>query len=262
MENIEYRKGAIDAANCISEGWNLVKPKFGLFVAMAVVYLLLALIAGNIPYAGSFINVIVGSALTCGIYMALLAQRRGEPVPFSLMFEGFSRIVPASLATLAAAIPSLVLLLVIGSIVSLPTLMGGAANPEEITAAFSRPGVVASLMGAGFIFLLISLAVSLLLFFALPLIADRNASIGDALKLSFGAASGNVGGLIALLIFEWLLLIAGFLLCCVGIIVALPIVYAANIVAYKSVFPDAAPQFNNEPPRPDQYGGNNYGTPQ
>lgn len=262
MDNIEYRKGAIDAGACISEGWNLIKPNLGLFIAMGVVYLIIVVIAGNIPYAGPIINVVVSSALMVGIYMALLAQRRGEPVPFSLMFEGFSRIVPASLVTLVSALPGIVFGVAVGSVISFPMLLGGASNPEQIKEMISRPGVIASLVGFGLVFFVISLAVSLLLFFALPLIADRNASIGDALKLSFGAASGNIGGIILLLILEGLLSFAGALLCCVGLIFVLPVVYAANIIAYKSVFPDTAPPFNTAPPRPDQYGGGTYGTPQ
>lgn len=262
MENIEFRKGAIDAGNCISEGWNLIKPNFPLFIGMIVIYLLLSFVSSMIPYAGVIINIVVGSALMCGIYMAILAQRRGEQVPFSLMFEGFSRIVPASLVTVVSAIPGIVFGLAIGSVISLQTLIGSGAKPEEITAALSRPGIMASLVGFGFIFFLVSLAVSLLLFFALPLIADRNASIGDALKTSFAGAAGNFGGLFLLLILETLLSIAGVLLCCVGLIFVMPVIFAANIVAYKSVFPDAAPQFNNAPPRPDQYGGGTYGTPQ
>jgi uncharacterized membrane protein len=102
---------------------------------------------------------------------------------------------------------------------------------------------------------------NILLFFAIPLIAERNAGIGDALKLSFSAALNNIGGLILLFILEGLLLIAGALCCGVGIFFVLPVVYAANIAAYKKVFPDGEPQFNREPPRPEDYGGT-YGTPQ
>lgn len=262
MENIEFRKGAVDAANCISEGWNLIKPNYGLFIGMGVVYLLIVVIAGNIPYAGGIINIIVSGALTCGIYIAILAQRRGDGVPFSLMFEGFSRIVPTTLVTLIATIPWLIFGLVIGLIVTLPNMTPGAGNPAEIIAAIFNRAFLIPLILTYTVVLLISIVFSLLLIFALPLIAERNLGIGDALKLSFGAALNNVGGLIALLIFEFLLSIAGVLLCFVGIIFVLPVIFAANIVAYKSVFPDSTPSpFNNEPPRPDQYGGT-YGTPQ
>lgn len=261
MENIEFKKGAVDASNCISEGWSFIKSNYWLFFAMGIVNLIIVMVAGNIPYAGPIINIIVGGALTCGIYIALLAQWRREKVVFTLLFEGFSRIVPTTLVTLISAIPWLIFGLVIGLVVAMPNLTPNPENPMAVLNAIMNPAFLVpaaiSYLGA----ILVSLVLSILLFFALPLIADHNASIGEALKLSVGAAIGNIGGLLALLIFEILIGIAGALACGVGIFFVLPVIYAANIAAYKSVFPDSQTAFNNEPPRPDQYGGN-YGTPQ
>ena len=261
MNTFEFRKSAVNASECVGEGWNLIKPNYGLFLGMVVVELAITITASLIPYAGDFINIIVGGALTCGIYIALLAHRRGESVPFSLMFEGFSRIVPTTLVTLISSIPLLIFALAAYSFVSLPNLEPSAENAPEMWAAiFNRAFIVPMILGY-LAFFLVSMVFSVLLFFALPLIAERNAGIGEALKLSVAAGLNNIGGLIVLFIFEVLLMIAGALACGVGIIFVLPVIYAANIAAYKSVFPDDAPQLNNEPPRPDAYGGT-YGTPQ
>ncbi len=100
-----------------------------------------------------------------------------------------------------------------------------------------------------------------MLFFALPLIADRNTKIGETIKISVAAALGNVGGLLTLIIFEILISIAGALACGVGIFFVLPVIYAANIVAYQSVFPDFQSSVNVEPPQPENY-DETYGTPQ
>lgn len=261
MNTLEYRKGAVNASDCISEGWNFIKPNYGLFIGMVVVELVISIVASLIPYAGSVINLIVGGALTCGIYMALLAQRRGESVPFPLMFEGFSRVAQTTLVTLVSAIPFFVFGLIAFSLFSLPQLAPDGGNIAEMQAAIFNRAFLVPLVLSYLVFFLVTMVFSILLFFALPLIADRNAGIGDAIKLSVSAAINNIGGLIVLFIFETLLLIAGALACGIGIIFVLPIVYAANIAAYKSVFPDDVPQFNTEPPRPDEYGGT-YGTPQ
>ena len=261
MENVEFRKGAVDASACISEGWNFIKPNYGLFLGMVVVNLAIVITASLIPYAGDIINMIVSGALTCGIYIALLAQLRRQNVPFSLMFEGFSRVVPTTLVTLIASIPWLIFGLIIGYIVTLPKMTPGAENPAEIMAAILNRNFIVPLVLTYLAALAVSLVFSLLLFFALPLIADRNAGIGDAIKLSVDAALNNIGGIVVLLIFEILLSFAGVLACGIGIIFVLPVIYAANIAAYKSVFPDGEPQFNYEPPRPDQNDGT-YGMPQ
>lgn len=260
MENIEYRKGAVDASGCIGEGWNFLKSNYGLFIGMIVVQIVITIIASFIPYAGSFINIIVGGALTCGIYIALLRQRRGESVPFSLMFEGFSRVVPVTLVRLVAAIPVLVFGVALASFITLPQLAPDGSNVKEFMAAILSREFLVPVISGYLLVLIVSVVFNILLFFAIPLIADRDARIGDALKLSFNAALNNFGGLL-LSILEGLMLFAGALACGVGIIFVLPLVYAANIAAYKRVFPDEAPQFNSSPPRPEDYGGN-YGTPQ
>lgn len=257
MNTFEFRKGAVNASECISEGWNLIKSNYGLFIGMIVVEIVIAIIGSLIPYAGSIINLLVGGALTCGIYMALLAQRRGENPPFTLMFEGFSRIVPTTLVALISALPWLIFGAVAYTFIALPNFTPETVDPAMI---FNRAFLVPLIAGYLAVFF-VSMILHILLFFALPLIADRNASIVDAIKSSAAAGLNNAGGLIALFIFEILLIIAGALACGIGIIFVLPIVYAANIVAYKSVFPDDAPQFNTAPPRPDEYGGT-YGTPQ
>ena len=260
MENIEFRKGAVDASYCIREGWNFIKSNYGLFIGMVVVELIIVIAANFIPYAGSIINIIVGGALTCGIYIALLAQRRRESVPFSLMFEGFSRVVPTTLITLVSAIPWLVFGLAAASIISLPQVAPNGENAAEIQAAIFNRAFIVPLILSYLVVLLVSVIFSILLFFALPLIADRSVGAGDAIKLSVSAGLNNIGGLIVLFIFEGLIGIACALPTCgIGIIFVLPVIYAANIVAYKSVFPDNESHFNNEPPRPEAY-DETYGT--
>ena len=227
---------------------------------MVVVELAYVITTRIIPYAGDFINIIVGGALTCGIYIALLAQRRRENVPFSLMFEGFSRVVPATLVTLISSIPWLIFGALAYSFIALPKLTPGAESPAEIKAAIFNRAFIVPLVLSYLVVFLVSMIFSVLLFFALPLIAERNAGIGEAVKLSVAAGLNNIGGLIVLFILETLLSIAGALACGIGIIFVLPVIYAANIAAYKSVFPDDEAQFNNEPPQPNDYGGT-YGTP-
>lgn len=260
MENIEFRKGAVDAANCISEGWNLIKNNYWLFFVMCIVEVIIVIAANAVPYLGGIINILVSGALACGIYITLLAQRRGENFPFTLMFEGFSRIFQTTLITLISSIPWFVLGIIVYLFIPLPDIQPNPENPTEIINAIFNSAVIVPLAVGYSIVLLISLIFSLLLFFALPLIADRNTKIGETVKISVASALGNVGGLLTLIIFEILISIAGALACGVGIFFVLPIIYAANIVAYQSVFPDFQSSINIEPPQPENY-DENYGTP-
>jgi len=83
---------------------------------------------------------------------------------------------------------------------------------------------------------------------------DRDLGTVDAMKLSAQAAMGNVGGIIVLFIFEFLISILGMLMCGIGILlVSVPIIYAANAIAYRMVFPKINDQFNYNPPPPGAY---------
>lgn len=145
---------------------------------------------------------------------------------------------------------------------------GGAINNNqyEFAAQQSAPnfaltgGIVLLILVAAIAAIALGFAWKITFHFALPLVAERDLDIGSALKLSARAGWANWSGLVALFFFQALVGLAGVLLLCVGIFFVMPIIQASSAVAYRQVFPDAEqPPVNNEPPRPDAYGGT-YGT--
>jgi len=261
MSDLEIRKGAINPSACLSEGWALIKPHYGIFLGMTIVLMLIAFTLGFIPYVGQVINAIISGPLLCGIYYALIVKMRGEEVRFSMMFEGFSRFLSALFVTLVSSAPWLLLGAAAFFFVALNPAMSAGDNPAagfpEIFFQQFNIAIILSTIAA----FLVSVVLQILLFFSLPLIADRNLGFIDAVKLSVEGTIGNIGGIIVLFILQFLVLLLGILAFCIGFLFALPIIYAANIVAYRSVFPGNQPTFFNEPPRPDAY-DTNYGTPQ
>src|ERR1044072_8486550 len=99
--NIPFYSGAIRAGDCISDGWNLVKENYWLFLGIV---LLGAIISGCIPCASLFF---IGP-VAVGIYICLFAQMRGQPVEFGMMFKGFEKFVPAMILGLIEAIPGII----------------------------------------------------------------------------------------------------------------------------------------------------------
>lgn len=260
MSDLEIREGTIDASACLSEGWALIKPYYGTFLGMIVVMFIISIAIGFIPYIGGVINAILSGPFLCGIYYALVRRTRGEDAQFSMLFEGFSRFLPSFLVTLIYTLPMLLLGVAVYFFITANSVMPEATGAGDISAILGRQfsaGIIASSIAA----YLISLVLQILLFFAIPLIAEHNLGIGDAVKLSIAGATGNLGGLIVLFLLEFLVLLISLFALCIGIFFAMPVIYAANIIAYRSVFPAGQASFFNEPPRPDAYGGT-YGTPQ
>ncbi|KPV41577.1 hypothetical protein AN478_02765 [Thiohalorhabdus denitrificans] len=93
-------------------------------------------------------------------------------------------------------------------------------------------------MGALIATLLVMLAVSFALFFAIPLVTFRDLDPVAAMRESFGACLRNLG---AVLLFLVLYLILGFVAVLpmgLGFLLLLPVGMAAAYRAYREVFPE------------------------
>jgi len=73
---------------------------------------------------------------------------------------------------------------------------------------------------------------------------ENDISVTDALKASINAAVENVWGLILLILIGIGVLLLGLMALCVGVFVAVPVVYAANAFAYRMVFPLGRREFD------------------
>ena len=247
MSEIEFRKNAVNPSNCIREGWNLIKPNYGVFFGMATVAMLIIIAIGFIPYLGEFIGPFVSGPLTCGIFFAMLAESRGETAKFSMLLEGFKRFLPSFLVSLITTIPYFILSLTTYLFGFLQEQTLNNANDSGISVSHITDSDLATFLPI-FVAVLVSSVIGLLLFFALPLIADRNLNFAEAARLSIGAATSNFGGLIVLFVLEMLITLAGLLAFCIGVLFVLPVIYASYFAAYRSVFPEEQSSFFNEPP--------------
>ncbi len=247
MYQEEFHRSAISPGDCISNGWAMVSQNFGLFFGISVLGLILA---GCIPCVSLFIS----GPIVAGIYFVFLKQMRGEPVEFGMMFKGFEVFVPAMVIGIIIAIPEIVGQ---GARVSLNFAQIGLSGSGRDTEAMIASGMLVFLLLGGGVLMIIGLVLRISLYFALPLIMEKQLGVGEAIKLSFSAGWANFGGIFLLSLLEGLMLIAGVLACGIGLLFVMPIVYAANAFAYRQVFPDSTPSMNYAPPSPAAYG--NFG---
>ena len=251
MTNNDFYPSAINAGDCVSNAWNLVKQNYGMYLGIALVAMILA---GCIPCVSLFlVGPIIG-----GVYYVLLREMRGEPVEFGMMFKGFEKFVPLMVIGLVQAIPE-----IIGQGLRLVAQFGQiglsgdknkdffqSSNPDFAIAS----GLLIVIAIVAVVLILFGIAWRVLLFFAIPIALERDLGPVDAMRLSAKAAVSNVGGLIVLFIFEFLLALLGIIALCIGIFFVIPIIYAANAFAYRQVFPLIQQNFNMTPPPPTTYG--------
>jgi uncharacterized membrane protein len=132
--------------------------------------------------------------------------------------------------------------------VMLTNMPKGRSEPENPAA------LVIGMFGLEMVFFLVVMVVSILIetffMFAFPLVADRNMSGLDAVKLSFRAGKANFRGIVGLLLLNALFGFVGLLCCIIGVYFYLPVSFASMAIAYRRVFPDIPAVLPTPPPPP------------
>jgi hypothetical protein len=242
IDQIQFRRNAVEPIECLKAGLELIKSQYWLFLGIVLV----GIIIGSVVPLG-----ILMGPMMCGIYLALLQTRRGQPIEFGTLFKGFDYFGDSLIATLLHIIPIIIIivpayiiffLFYVGSLMAMS--QGGEPNPAALLGIF---GVVIVFWLVVFVLIIL---LSVVFTFAYPLIVDRRLSGLDAVKLSIRAALANFWRLLGMLLLTSLLNLAGALLCYVGAIFVMPIGFAAIAAAYEQVFGLGEVRPNVPPPPP------------
>lgn len=253
LQNIEFERGNIRPSECISEGWNLIRDRYGLFLGIS----LLAMVIGAcVPCVSIFL---VGP-VTVGVFYCFFRQIRGEQVEFGMMFKGFETIVPSIVVGIIQGIPQIISQTINTGVrfANLGEILQKGGNKDYFANdAAIASGIVVVAVIVGLIFMLLAFAWSITFYFALPLLADYpEMEIMEVIKLSARAGWANFGMIFVLSLLQGLVAIAGFLALCVGLFLVMPIIGASKAIAYRQVFPERNNMNNqmfNVPPPPTAY---------
>ena len=239
---VSFQRNAVSPVDCIKGGWNLIRGQYWLVFAMCLVGWM---IGAAIP-----LGILVGPMM-CGLFLSFFKMRRGEPVEFGTLFKGFDYFGQSIVATLLHVVPVLVIvipayvLFYVFFFVAMIAQGNNDPNPVAFLAIF------AVFVLFWIVVIAVVMIVSIGFMFAYPLIVDRGMSGLDAVKLSFRAAMANFWHLLGLIMLDFLIGLAGFLLCLVGVYFVIPLGYAATAIAYEQVFGLRDPSdFANVPPPP------------
>ena len=200
---------------CLSKGWKIYKENFGLI-------LLATLITGLISF---FTCNICAGPMLCGLFGILLALIRGQEQKPTVgdLFKGFSKFLPAFLVIL-------VLFLCFSVIDLFITLVPILGLLVDLLLIFLYPAI---------------------LFLAILLVADQNATFGEAFSAPLSMIGQKPFWSFFLVVFVASVISGlGFLLCGIGILFTMPIFYCMIAAAYDEAVGggDASPA---TPPAPE-----------
>ena len=245
---INFQRGVVEPVECLKGGWHLIRDQYWLFVGMAAI----AMIIGSaIP-----LGILMGPMM-CGLYLAFLQKRRGQPIEFGTLFKGFDYFGQSVIAALLHVIPIVAVVVVayIFLYVGMFAAMIAASSAGSDAAPWASLGFLFVALLFYIVIILIVILISIGFIFAYPLIVDRGMQGFDAVKLSWRAAFANFWRLLGMSLLGGLLSIVGVCLCYVGVFLVFPITLAAVAVAYEQVFGLSNPSdlASNLPPPPPAF---------
>ncbi len=213
----------LDIGGCFSRGWELVKNNF--WPTVGVSTLVFVIIAAFQQICGLFTSPIIQAMIRekqfspGGILIVVLVSIVSAPVYLVLMaglMKYFLNLIRGEQATIGDAFsgfgPMIGQLILLGLVMNVLVIIGYALC--------IIPGIF--------------LQVAWL--FALPLVIDRRMNFWDAMELSRKMVCKHWFIVFAFLIVYTLVVMAGLIACCIGILVTIPIGLGAWMYAYETIF--------------------------
>ena len=243
----------LDLGGCISRAFQLVKTNGGLLIGGVLVYGLIQMafgMFGKIPFIGaifSIANFVMSGAFTGGLLYLFLRVIRGEPATLTDLFAGFRRsFVQLFLAVLVMGLLiglTLIPFVIFFCLKLIPLVKGvnfDNLSPDD-SMNLLKSILASALLPTAWVLLLCAIPASFLCVswkFTVPLIIDKQLDFAAAMKVSWKKVNQHWWQVFGLVLLIDLVNVAGLCVCCVGLIVSIPIGLAALMIAYETIFSD------------------------
>ncbi len=225
----------------IGAGWSIFTQAPIAWIVCTIIVFVIAVVLGFIPIIGGLISNILFVVFAGGLMLGCQEQHNGRPLEIGDLFSGFKeKAGPLMIVGLLFIASSILLLIVAGILFAIfvgstglfAAMMSG--NQEALTNLFA--GSIIMVLIIGLVMLALSVPIAMALWFAPALVVLQNIAPMAALRISFFACLKNtlpflVYGIIFLVIFIIAVLPFGL-----GMLVALPLVYASTYAAYRDIF--------------------------
>ena len=215
----------------IAEGWELFKRQPGLWIGMWLLFVVIFIAVGIIPFLG-MVTGIFWPVFVAGFAIGCRALDEGGEMELGHLFAGFRERLGTLLAVGAL---SFVASLVVGMIVGL-AVVGGmfammGASPEAMAAAGGTTVLLAVLITIALL-----LPVMMAVWFAPLLIVFQQQGAIEAMKESFIACLRNIVPFLIYGVIGFVLLFVAMLPLGLGLLVVGPVLTASIYTGYRDIY--------------------------
>ena len=249
IENFaEYREAILagnrrlDVGLAFSQGGELFRSHMGILIGSFLLFMLLIMATASVPFVGSCVQITLQGPLMGGFFILILNLIRTGSASIGDLFKGFESFGGLFLITL---VQSLIMLLVM--LPGIALMIGGFVMEVDFRALdWQNEEAVLKALGAGLLnpltilgflsMILLSIISYVLIFFPLPLLADRKLGFSEAFGLGFQVSKQNFFPILKLIIIGSLVIGISLIPCGLGLIFAGPWFYAVLAQAYEQLF--------------------------
>jgi len=221
----------------IKDAFNLFKMSPLIWIVLIVLWFVLNIVGQIIPIIGPLAMSLLYAVFVAGFMLGCAALERGEKLEIGHLFAGFKNntgtLIGLGAIYLAVAI-ALVLILGVFMFAGAGGL-GALSDPDSINPAdlFSSGFMIALLLG-----LLLFIPIAMMFWFAPALISLGGVSLIDSLKMSFSGCLKNILPMFLFGVIMMVLTIIAAIPFGLGLLVIMPVGFAAFYTAYRSIYTD------------------------
>lgn len=231
----------LSVGNALSAGWRVFTGHMGLLVGANVVYLAILIGSSLVPFIGIIIQLCIAGPLTGGMLILVLNLIRNDSAKFQDLLAGFERCfgklcgigIVQWLMAAVVCIPGIILIV----------LTAVSAGAESEGAGKEAEGIFfAHLFGNPAFYLGVLLLIALgwgmysLVYFAIPLAADKGLSFFQSFTLSIRIAGRNILRIALLHIIVGIVVMISYIPLLLGLLLSIPWFFTVIASAYEQLF--------------------------
>lgn len=224
MDRTDFRTDAIRPLECYKEGWAAIRDQYWILFAITIVGMVLG---------GLTLYILLG-AFVCGIFKCFFNVYDGEKAELETVFKSLRYFKPSLPVVILFVGPVLLVVGLIYAPLLYATYMGVRMTEQELYNLLTGTLIIE------FVVATVMVCLHTLLMFAFPLIVDRDMRGWQAIRTSARAVWHNLNGVAGLWAIGFALSLLGLFVFCFGTYLTIPVIVAANVAAFRKVFPKPA----------------------
>lgn len=234
IENALQNGYRFKTSEYLSRGWKTFTENPGGYIGFAVLYFVISMFVGLIPIIGFLISLFINPPLSVGIPIAAHRQTNENNMEFGNFFKGFDHIGQLVITYLIQLV--IYMVLAIPVVISIGfgffALMSDPTNTEA-TEEFGRQ--LLAMWPVFLIVFLLAAYVGISMRWAFFLVVFHKYDAMDAIRTSWKLVGKNWFVHFGFILLMALVMMLGLIALLVGIVVAFPVVFAADYAAYADI---------------------------